>query len=116
MNWYIAKIVYNISINNGKHNYQFEEHLKLVQAQTSFDAFSKAKLLGKQGEYSFNNENGQLVQWKLIDVAEVVAIGNKLEHGMEVYSSVREECNVDDFVNYIKQKALIIQKESLIFV
>lgn len=115
MNWYTAKIIYNISIDNGQHKTQFDEQLRLIEAQTASDAFLKAKLLGKQGEYVFTNEQEQLVQWKMIDVSDVVFVGNKLEHGLEVYTSTHEESNADDYIDFVRQRARIIQAENLIF-
>lgn len=41
-NWFVAKLVYQIVYGDGKHRPQFEEQWRLVTANDSADAISKA--------------------------------------------------------------------------
>ena len=108
MNWYIAKIIFNIQLNNGINHSQFDEQLRLIEAAGPADAFSKARLLGKEEENRFKNENGEDVTWKFIDVADIQQL-NELQHGTEVYSFTHEDRESDDYINFIRRKAQILQ-------
>ena len=50
MNWYLAKIVFKIICGNGNHAAQFDEQLRLVNANTKMLALQKAIELGKSEE------------------------------------------------------------------
>ncbi len=41
MNWYLSKIVYRIICGQGNHTPQFDEQLRLIQAESTQEAFEK---------------------------------------------------------------------------
>ena len=47
MNWYLAKINFQIICGNGHHKPQFDEQLRLIHAGDSLEAFYKARLVGE---------------------------------------------------------------------
>jgi hypothetical protein len=98
MNWYIAKIVYQIICGDGKHTPQFDEQLRLVHATNQLHAFHKARTLGKHEEDCFLNNINKPVHWKFIDVAEIVVVDGVAD-GVEIYSKIGEE---EDAANYIR--------------
>ena len=55
MKRFIAKLVFNINIDNGKHNSQFDEQTRLIMANNQAEAFFKARQLGKREEDDFVN-------------------------------------------------------------
>lgn len=114
MNLYIAKIVFNINISDGKNLSQFDEQLRLIEASTFTDAFYKARLLGKKEEHLFLNEKKETVSWKFIDVSDVQPI-NELKHGTEIYSSTHVDAESTDYINFIRQKALVLQTQDATF-
>ncbi len=114
MNWYLAKLVFNISIDNGNHNTQFDEQTRLIEASNSEAAFFKARTIGKKEEESFVNSENALVEWKFIDVAEVYALEN-IKDGGEVYSVTHEKQNASSFIDYVKNKSMLIQAKTLTF-
>ena len=114
MNWYLAKIIFNININNGMNASQFDEQLRLIEAQTPDEAFFKARALGKQEEESFINEKKNTVDWKFIDVAELTQL-NELKDGSEIYSNTHEADEVNAYIKFVKHKAMLIQSNHLIF-
>lgn len=114
MNSYLAKLVFNIRIDNGTENKQFDEQTRLVQANTIEAAFLKARALGKNHEESFVNKENHLVEWKFIDVAELYAL-NGAKDGEELYSTTHEIDNAGSFIKYVQDKSMLIQAKSLTF-
>lgn len=98
MKWYLAKIVYRIICGEGNHIPQFDEQLRLINAEDDLHAFQKARTIGDKEEDSFLNNNQKPVRWKFIDVCELHRI-DTLTDGAEIYSRICEE---EDAVNYIK--------------
>jgi hypothetical protein len=89
MSWYLTKIVYRIICGQGNHTAQFDEQLRLIQAESSQEAFEKSTVLGQKEEDNFFNEDQKLVQWKfkcrrtlklsgLLDGAELIPGVGKL--------------------------------------
>ena len=98
MKWYIAKIVYQIICGDGHHTPQFDEQLRLIHAHNQLHAFHKARDMGKHEEDCFVNDVNKPVNWKFIDVSEILVIDDVTD-GAEVYSKICEE---DDAENYIR--------------
>src|ERR1700740_3125295 len=96
MNWYLAKLVFRIICGDGKHTPQFDEHLRLIEAEDEDEELDKARQLGLGEEDSFVNNRQQMVQWKFINVPELYRMSGLID-GAEVYSSIRE---TDDAQNY----------------
>jgi hypothetical protein len=110
MKYFIAKIVFQICIANGKTNNQFDEQWRLVEASSMEHAFAKARSIGKQQEETFLNTKQQQVNWKFVDVAEVLTMG-KLDDGMEITSNTLSIENAHDYINFVKQKAMLFQTD-----
>ncbi|MDP2386433.1 MAG: DUF4288 domain-containing protein [Bacteroidota bacterium] len=120
MNWYISKLIFNILENNAESSSQFDEQLRMIQAVDKEEAFSIARVLGK------NEENDPLVSsggknrviWKFIDVVELNEI-KELKNGMEIHSRVHEAEESKEYIKFAQYKAKTIQNmnslESLIF-
>jgi hypothetical protein len=115
MNWYLAKLIFNINIDNGNNNKQFDEQTRMIQAPNIEAAFYKARNLGKKHEESFVNNENSLVEWKFIDVAEIYAL-DSVKDGEEIYSTTHEQENAKSFIRYIQDKSMLIQAKSLSFV
>lgn len=104
MNWYMAKIVYRIICGSGNHTPQFDEQIRLVEAEDSFHAFQKAQSIGLREQEHFLNEDQETVQWKFINVCELYPL-DRLSDGMEVYSRIQEEADPESFVHITNLKA-----------
>ncbi|MES1221875.1 MAG: DUF4288 domain-containing protein [Bacteroidota bacterium] len=109
MNWYLAKIVFQIVCGNGDHTPQFDEQLRLIAADSKEEAFTKAQTTGKREEEAFFNQKEQLVQWQFINISELYQL-RELIDGAELYSRIEERDNADQYIGIINQKA-----ESIIF-
>ncbi len=94
MNWYVAKIVFRIVSGDGNHHAQFDEQLRLISAESEYEAFEKAYSLGQTNQESFKNNQSETVQWQFIDVAELNPI-SELRDGAELYYQIHEAPDAD---------------------
>lgn len=108
MNWYIAKIIFRISNGEGPQKSQFDEHLRLIQAEYFDEAFLKARILGLQEEASFVNSHQALVKWEFVNVAELFPM-RELKDGLEIYSQINEKEEAEPYIHYVHQKAAAMQ-------
>ena len=109
MNWFIAKIVFNITAENTEHAPQFDEQLRLIAADTLEEAFIKARMLGLSEEDSFLNDQSNEVKWEFINVAEILPL-KSLEDGMELYSQIHETVEANDYIHCVHQKAILLRR------
>ncbi len=100
----MAKMVFRIVCGNGEHTPQFEEQLRLIEAGSREEAFSKGREMGKKEEDAFYNQKLQLVQWQFINISELYQL-NTLSDGLEVYSRIEERENADAYILTINRKA-----------
>jgi len=111
MNWYIAKIVFNInSDSTGKK--QFDEQLRLINADSDEEALLRARTIGISEEDTFYNDKKKKVKWEFINVAELLPI-KRLEDGMELYSRIHETEEGTSYINYVHQKAISLRLNAM---
>ena len=113
MNWYIAKIVFQININQGEHALQFDESLRLIQADSLTSAYHHAFRIGESEESIFLNNRKEKVEWKFIDVADIYHIEN-LEHGAELHSNTYIDYHPDKYITHVKLRALTIRESTIV--
>jgi hypothetical protein len=111
MNWFLAKIVYRIVCGDGDHTAQFDEQLRLIQANHETQAFEKAKAIGEQEQEMFLNQQQKLVQWQFVDVCELYKISALID-GAELYSRIQETDNANLYVEMVHKKAAHIKSNS----
>jgi hypothetical protein len=104
MNWYIARIIFQIICGNGDHTPQFDEQVRMISARSAMEAFNKAKQLGKQAEETFFNMKQQLVKWQFINVTELHKL-TELTDGIEICSRVEEVENAENYIHFVHGKA-----------
>ncbi|MEO8770127.1 MAG: DUF4288 domain-containing protein [Ferruginibacter sp.] len=109
MKWYLAKLVFRIICANGDHKPQFDEQLRLVNAEDDLHAFHKARLIGDT-----ENVDGitTLVKWKFIDVSELHLL-SEFTDGAEIYSKVMEEEEPDRYIGHIQKRATQLLQHGL---
>lgn len=115
MKRYLAKLMFNINIDNGNHATQFDEQIRVIESQDLGNAFQKARVIGKQEEETFMNKDHKPVNWKFIDVLDVYPLEN-LKDGEQLYSVTYEKEDTTAFINYIRSKSMLIQTKTLTFV
>jgi hypothetical protein len=104
MQWYLAKLVFQIVCGEGDHVPQFDEQLRLIRAATKEDAFTRAQTMGKTEEETFLNRKEQLVQWQFINVSELYRLSELID-GAELYSRIEERENAEAYIYTVNQKA-----------
>jgi hypothetical protein len=104
MNWFLVKLVYQIICGEGMHMPQFDEQLRIIVAGDEAEALSKAAVIGEAGSEAFFNHSDKLVQWKFVNVAELHRMSEWID-GAELYSSVLETDNADDYISFVNDKA-----------
>lgn len=115
MKRYLAKLMFNINIDQGNHTSQFDEQVRIIESNNLESAFQKARIIGKKEEEVFLNHEHKQVNWKFIDVLELYAIED-LKDGEQVYSTTHESDDSKSFINYIRSKSMLIQAKKLTFV
>lgn len=108
MNWYVAKIVFGIAAEHAEPITQFDEQIRLIQADDREEAFLKARMIGLGEEDSFLNEKNNRVKWEFINVADILPI-TRLEDGVELYSRIHEMDEAQSYINFIHQKAITLR-------
>ncbi|MFY9308056.1 MAG: DUF4288 domain-containing protein [Bacteroidia bacterium] len=114
MNSYLAKLVFNIVIENKNITSQFDEQIRVIQAHSPEDAFIKARAIGKREEDSFINKKNETVQWKFIDITGLYSL-KEAKDGEQLYSQTHEADDSNSFINYIREKAMLVQTNLLTF-
>lgn len=117
MNWYLTKLVFSIdaeNTNGEKQKAQFDEQLRLINANDEGDAYFKAKSIGRKDQDAFSNQNNETVFWRFVDVSEVIPV-KEIKDGIEVYSSTHETFEKENFINSVRQKGMAIQSRQLCF-
>jgi hypothetical protein len=107
MNWYVAKLVFRVISGDGNHNAQFDEQLRLINADCEYTAFEKASHIGRANQDSFLNNNKQTVQWQFIDVAELNHLG-ELKDGAELYYNIHEAPDADLYIAWAHHKSALL--------
>jgi hypothetical protein len=107
MSWYIAKIIFQIR-GNGMQKPQFDEHLRMIEAENFEEAFLKARILGINSEDSVINNNHGPVKWEFVNVVELRKM-DILKDGLEIHSQVREMEEAGNYINYVHNQAASMQ-------
>ena len=111
MNWYLAKIVYQIVCGDGNHRPQFDEQLRLIVASNEHEAFHKAQRIGVTEQEKFLNNRQCLVEWKFIDVCELYQLSELID-GAELYSRIQEADDAGAYIDIIHRKADYIEGDN----
>lgn len=107
MNWYVAKLVFRVISGNGDHLPQFDEQLRLINADTELSAYEKANKIGHANQDCFKNIEKQTVKWQFIDVAELNQITD-LTDGAELYYNIHETPDADLYIAWAHHKSALL--------
>ncbi len=104
MNWYLAKLVYQVVSGAGNHAPQFDEQWRLIAADEIDWAREKAFILGQIDGFDFLNTRNEKVQWKFVNVVDVCEL-SALEDGAQLYSVTEEPADVNSYLEVVEAKA-----------
>ena len=113
MQWFVAKIVYQIITGKGDHSPQFDEQLRLISANSRDEAWKRASEIGAQEQYAFKNQRQELVEWRFINVPEVNSL-TSLGDGMELYSRIEEPQDANAYISWLQVKAAHLKGQQLL--
>jgi hypothetical protein len=108
MGWYIAKIIFQIRTGELGGKSQFDEHIRLIEADHFEEAFLKSRVLGLQEEASFLNHQRKTVAWEFVNVSEIIPL-KELKDGQELYSQIHETEEAGHYIHFVHQKAVAMQ-------
>ena len=114
MEKYLAKLIFNINIDNGNDASEFDEQIRIIESHSLEDAFYKARLIGKNEEEIFTNAQNKRISWQFIDVSDVYSI-DSIKDGDQIYSNTHKTTDTGSFIKFIRQKSMEIQAKSLTF-
>lgn len=104
MNWYLAKIIYQVISGKGMHNPQVDEQFRLIKADELEWAWEKAQVVGRRGEDIFKNDRDENVHWNFIAVEDVTPIEN-MEDGSQIYARTKEPESMEEYIQLTKANA-----------
>ena len=103
MKRYLAKLVFRIV--NQSTQYQFEEQIRLIEAESEPKALNLAIAIGREVEEDFRDIHQNAVSWKFLSVTGFYPI-TEIKHGTELYSRIFESKEGEllelDYLNYGK--------------
>jgi hypothetical protein len=111
MNWYITKVVFRVSENDGPEAGHFDEQLRLVAAVSKEEAFLKARTLGLNLEDMRYYDSKKVATWEFINVSEVAPLQN-LDDGIALYSRIHKTKEAGAYISVIHQKAIAIRMDA----
>ncbi len=104
LHWFLAKIVFEIKIEEQSSAPQFEEQFRLIKADELDWAIEKATILSKMEACSFLNDRNQKVEWEFVEIVELLPLDG-IDDGMQLYTQTEEPENVNSYIEVIKKKA-----------
>jgi hypothetical protein len=103
MNWFVAKVIFQIEGGESAHP-QFDEQLRLVDAINEELALEMAHQLAYIYQDEVKSDKQQTVKWKFIGVTELAHLGN-LEHGKEIHYHIVEPDDMESYLALADEKA-----------
>lgn len=97
MERYLAKAVFLIETSSGGEPGQFEEVLRLLEADTKKAALEKALEWGQRESTEFSNTRGDRVAWKFVAISQLRLLP-ELTDGIELDSHLRKVGAEDEFI------------------
>jgi hypothetical protein len=108
MRLYLAKLVFNIVTLQADNRMQFEEQLRLVEAEDLEEAFLKARSIGIGQEEIIYREGMPATKWEFVDVADLIAVP-ALGNGAEIYSQIYETKESREYIHSVHQRGMAIR-------
>lgn len=107
MQWYLAKLVYRIHCRDAGNPAEFDEQLRLINADDDLHAFQKARMMGeKEGEIQLHCA-GTVIARKFVDVCELHKLDTGID-GAEMYSQISVQENADAYIRNTQKRALYL--------
>lgn len=112
MNWFLAKLIFEIVQEDAHGSSQFDEQIRLLQAADLPEAMEKAEEIAHQEEQEFFNTERKKICWRFTGIPELQELGD-LEDGLKIYSLSPAAEDAEDYLAYmdfIKRKYSALKK------
>ena len=86
MSMFAAVVVYESACSRAGYRPLFEETVTLLEADSAEHAAEKARAHAEARETSYRNADGDTITWSFRQLVDIVAIGEPLGDGAEVYT------------------------------
>src|SRR5690606_15047718 len=106
MKWFLVKIVFQIRTGVSDSNHQFDESFRIIEGNDITDAYKRAYGIGESEQSTFFNLQGEVVEWRFIDVPDIIELG-ELKDGAEIFAQTKEEKFPEDYIGSAHWKATI---------
>nr|WP_294898316.1 DUF4288 domain-containing protein [uncultured Pedobacter sp.] len=103
MNWFVAKLIFEIKTQDSK-SAQFDEQLRLIEAVNEELAIEMAYQLGLMQQEEIINRDNHAVVWKFVAVTEIHSIGD-IAHGKEIHYHITEPEQAEQYLALVHAKA-----------
>lgn len=103
MNWFTAKIIYQI-VDEESISCQYDEQVRLLRAINREQAFEMAHQVALMNQDKLTTESGKTINWEFVAVTELKVIG-QIENGLEIQSVINETDSQENYLELVKQKA-----------
>lgn len=113
MNYFVAKLVFQLITNENNNSVQFDEQLRLVDAVNEELALEMAYQIGIMNQEDIVSRNNEKVYWKFVAVTEIQHIG-EIEHGKEIHYKITEPDNATDYLTLVTEKAKHLKNRRVI--
>jgi hypothetical protein len=81
--WYIADLLMEITVQGASRNV-IHRNLTLIRANLPEEAYLKAEKIGREGETSYHNPKGQIVEIRYRGIVKLDVVHEPLEDGAEL--------------------------------
>jgi hypothetical protein len=105
MNWYLAKLVFQVRSGAEAHTPQFDGQWRVIRADEAAWAYEKATVLGRLDECTQLNHRNEKVEWKFIEVTDIIHVG-EFKDGEQIFSTTDEPANPESYIQSIKTHAV----------
>ncbi|MFD2584293.1 DUF4288 domain-containing protein [Pedobacter vanadiisoli] len=103
MKWFAVNCIYQVICGEGKHAPQFNEQIRLIQADGIVLALEKAKLNAVHFNPPFSNCIGDKVVWKFIGIGGILEVEEPAD-GVEVGSKIVEPKSVEKYLEKLEHR------------
>jgi hypothetical protein len=90
MRWFVAELVVEVRVGREPADH-WDQSLVLIRRRDAASAYRTALRLGRRQETSYRNEDGEIVRWRFVGVAELDKLLDEPKSGVEVFSRMTSD-------------------------
>jgi len=107
MKWFSVNCIYRVVCGEGKLSPQFNEQIRLLQANSRLEALEKINQNANKYNLPFKNCNGEQVNWEFLGIGSLIEI-TKPEDGVEVAAKILEPKSVERYLENLAHRTRLL--------